>query len=191
MQQTGAERGVGPRWKTRPRGRGAAARGATQKKGQEGAREKARWFRREEGRDGCRCWYLGHVGFFLCGTRVRPNYRTQAARSEATANQETCSPVGWVARFVRVLIIRRAVSLQQRLTFCPSSNNYIRQIYGCVISPCFPNAHVRPPRGYILLAALQSRKTANRRQRQKLPTSRTRPSEAGSTTPRAGHQSVT
>lgn len=87
---------------------------------------------------------------FLCGAHVRPNYRTQAARSEATANQKTCSPVGWVARFVRVLIIRHAVSLQQRLTFCPSSNNYIRQIYDCVISPRFPHAHVRSPQATFL-----------------------------------------
>lgn len=123
---------------------------------------------------------------FLCGTHVRPNYRTQAARSEATANQKTCSPVGWVARFVRVLITRHAVSPQQRLTFCPSSNNYIRQIYDCVISPWFPNAHVRSPQAtfFSLRFNCGRQQTDLSVEASRLRNaSRTQPSVGGSTTP--------
>lgn len=123
---------------------------------------------------------------FLCGTHVRPNYRTQAARSEATANQKTCSPVGWVARFVRVLIIRHAVSLQQRLTFCLSSNNYIRQIYDCVIFPWFPNAHVRSPRAAVFSLRFNRGKQQTDFQRQSFPFAQHKQDPAvggGSTTP--------
>lgn len=68
-------------------GHRAKARGAAQK-GQEGATEKPRWCREKKDKTAADVGIWVTWCRFLSGTHVRPNYRTQAARSEATANQK-------------------------------------------------------------------------------------------------------